>query len=148
MEPGRQLDITGHLNLMCRFKDFLVDLENREDLREQYGICDAFWEYLEEIYPGMSEDGIEELWNFSYRFMKSVYPEYEGWSGSNHFPVTTLAGHYPSQEFMVAGDNAQSWDKSTEYGRKRWELVELLVEKSTAIINNEPKGEYEKLWEI
>ena len=79
--------------------------------------------------------------------MDSVYPEYEGWSGDYHLPVTA-GGSSHVIEYITAGRNKTSWDKDTEYGKKRWELVELLIEKSTAIIKNEPKGEYEKLWEI
>ena len=147
MKPGRQLDITGRFNLMCRFNEFLVNLENREDIREHYGICDAFVTSLQESYPGMPINGVYELSEFIQRFMDSVYPEYEGWSGGNHFPVTA-GGPRPLDEYTIAGREGRSWDRRTKYGRKRWELVELLIEKSAAIIKNEPKGEYEKLWEI
>ena len=147
MEPGRQLDITGHFNLMCRFTEFLVGLEDMEDLRRHFGICEAFIASLKETYPGMSLQGVDELSQFTRRFMESVYPSYEGWSGHMGFPVT-VGGDFPNREYVESGRKGSSWDRNTEYGKKRWELVELLIEKSTAIIKNEPKGEYEKLWEI
>ena len=147
MEPGRQLDITGRFNLMCTFMNFLQDLESMEDLREHYGICDAIIDSLRKKYPGMSVAGIVELAGYINGFMQSVYPEYEGFSGNIVFPVTA-GGTSPNEEYLVAGRKGESWDRDTEYGRKRWELVELLIGKATAIIDNGPKGEHEKLWEI
>lgn len=55
----------------------------------------------------------------------------EGWpkfSGDESYPINSDKNEYPKVEYINASLSVTLWDKNTEYGKLRWELLEYLIE--------------------
>ena len=91
---------------------------NKEYRYRSTGICDSVRRYLE----GHS-DNYFTVWDSHtiYELMRE-WPKH---SGNNEFPIT-VRGISPMKEYLGCYDK---WDRKTEYGRLRWELLEWLIEK-------------------
>ena len=91
---------------------------NKEYRYPSTGICNGIRHYLEgrsDIYFTVRDSHtIQEL-------MKE-WPKH---SGNNEFPIT-VRGINPMKEYMGCYDK---WDRKTEYGQLRWELLEWLINK-------------------
>ena len=91
---------------------------NKEYRYHSTGICNAIRHYLVE----RSEN------HFTVRDSYTIYELMKDWpkhSGNNEFPIT-VRGINPMKEYL---DYYDKWDRKTEYGRLRWELLEWLIEK-------------------
>ena len=91
---------------------------NKEYRYRSTGICDSVRRYLE----GHS-DNYFTVWDSHtiYELMRE-WPKH---SGNNEFPIT-VRGINPMKEYLGCYDK---WDRKTEYGRLRWELLEWLINK-------------------
>jgi len=52
---------------------------------------------------------------------------WSGFSGNIRFPVPAPEGGDPIDAYCTADMEGTMWDKSTEYGRNRWELLNYLI---------------------
>ena len=91
---------------------------NKEYRYHSTGICNAIRHYLVE-----HSDNYFTVWDSHtiYELMKD-WPKH---SGVTEFPICVY-GVDPMKEYMGCYDK---WDRKTEYGRLRWELLEWLIEK-------------------
>ena len=91
---------------------------NKEYRYHSTGICDAIRHYLVE-----RSENYFTVWD-SY----TIYELMKDWpkhSGVTEFPICAY-GVDPMKEYMGCYDK---WDRKTEYGRLRWELLEWLINK-------------------
>ena len=108
----------------------LKAIKSNEEYRyHSTGICNAVRHYLE----GRS-DNYFTVWdsNTIYELMRE-WPKH---SGNNEFPIT-VRGINPMKEYMGCYDK---WDRKTEYGQLRWELLEWLINKlESENVNQNPR---------
>ena len=91
---------------------------NKEYRYHSTGICNAVKHYLESHSDNY----------FTVHDSYTIYELMKDWpkhSGNNEFPIT-VRGINPMKEYI---DYYDKWDRKTEYGRLRWELLEWLIEK-------------------
>lgn len=58
------------------------------------------------------------------RLVRELSPSWKKYSGNDRYPVPAVMYSTPYQEYVLTKN---LWDKSTEYGRLRWELLDHLI---------------------
>ena len=72
-----------------------------------------------------SQRGIIELETPAFELLKEVMAKWPKSSGSRLYPVPSPDPESPSVAYYTHND---LWNKNTEYGRLRWELLDWLIE--------------------
>ena len=88
--------------------DALLKIKECPD--EQYGICTNLHLRCENL----SQTGYVSL------FLEQSFPNWDKFSGSLHLPIPEVDG--------LNHRYGKLWDKTTQYGRLRWELLDFLIE--------------------
>lgn len=69
-------------------------------------------------------------WYECYKFVRDYSSDWSSYSGVAGYPIpSTLAGMCPEECFNEHVLEYNLWDKETEYGRLRWELLDYLIER-------------------
>lgn len=87
-----------------------------EDPYPDIGICYQVDEYVRFKSGGIA-GAVQEL-------MYKLFAKWPKYSGLRDFPIPDVTYH-PSDAYQVK--SKQYWDRSTEYGALRWELLEFCI---------------------
>lgn len=69
---------------------------------------------------GFYEDQVE-------RELVRVFRRWDHWSGSYEYPVPAPSGCHTG-EFYEARQKGRLWDRTTEYGQLRWQLLDFCIQ--------------------
>jgi len=64
--------------------------------------------------------------------MYDLFKSWPKFSGDKYYPVPSPSGCNASLEY---DDSFDLWDKTTEYGRSRWELLDFMISELQTEIN-------------
>lgn len=97
---------------------------------KQRALIQLLWQLidLQETGPKDPTLGICQVSTFETRpYFKEIWEKWPKYSGTILFPVPEFEG----QDSKEAGNSFYKhyllWDKNTEYGRNRWELLEWMI---------------------
>jgi hypothetical protein len=71
-------------------------------------------------------------------YLHELLQEWPLYSGCRHYPVPASTKRSTSSDVycrIQTGKKGGMWDKTTKYGRRRWELLDFLIEKFGAELN-------------
>ena len=75
-------------------------------------------------------NGDEVDWNFVYE----MFSRWPGFSGSDAFPIKGYQGATDivscRNSYVLANQDGRLWDKTTDYGRDRWALLEFCIKET------------------
>lgn len=94
------------------------------------GICAAVQEYITDGNTGRYVYFREDE-SVLYRVMNQ-WPKH---SGDREFPIKVVGSGPGSQQYIKCNDK---WNKTTQYGQLRWELLEWLIDKLEKELNAHP----------
>ena len=91
------------------------------------GICSSMGHY--QNYPvSMADEKIIDS------IMDSIFKDWKHFSGSYAYPIpSTTAGVSHSSQFHLTD---HKWDKTTEYGRLRWDLLEFMISEIEILVDS------------
>ena len=105
-----------HRELCLEIVNLLEAIRDGGPDRGDQGIC-----YHVEYDWETGQQYIEKWWDTS----AAAFRAWPLFSGDYNYPITT--GDQQDWEFDEAQARSTMWDRSTEYGRLRWELLDHLI---------------------
>lgn len=97
----------------------------KEKPRECAGICQNFYYRYKEDWGrgGMEEEGIKISFGEAIDFLDGYFKRWPKFSGDIEYPVP-----HPERRPREAYDKSlRMWERDTEYGKNRWELLEFII---------------------
>lgn len=97
-----------------------------------------------ELYPSLSiclqaiplcetKFGISESCQMA-NWIESKFSSWEHFSGSFAYPVpSNIPNQSPREAYFLAKGSGKMWDKTTEYGRLRYQLLDYLIQEASKL---------------
>jgi len=106
------------------YLQFWEDVDNGSfKIIRKYGICSNFYQFI--IDSGYHT----KFFNHERKtFLEHYFKRWDKFSGDSAYPV-------PGGEHAYNSENV--WDKSTEYGKLRWELFDFIKDECLKVLNKE-----------
>lgn len=100
--------------------NMLVGIKTNGPSYSLSGIC---WNVECHCISKFGEGGFTEALKGIRKIMHDVFHRFPKFSGDEVFPIPGGANEY----YKAVGNNTL-WDKSSEYGQLRWELLDFMIE--------------------
>ena len=124
-------DSENNLELDKKFVEFYeAVISGNFVLSNHTGICVAFDCYLVEC--SFTDPCVENC----YGFLSQISSQWDKFSGNRDYPIPSYTSPY--DVYWITERKGTMWDKSTKYGRLRWELFEFIYNKCKERLEGNP----------
>lgn len=99
-------------------------------MHKQRALAQLLWQLkeLQEAGPKDPTLGICQVSTLETRpYFREIWENWPKYSGMSLFPVPEFEGQYGKEAEDSFYKTNLLWDKNTEYGRNRWELLEWMI---------------------
>ena len=99
-------------------------------MHKQRALTQLLWQLkeLQEAGPKDPTLGICQVRTYETRpYFREIWEKWPKYSGMSLFPVPEFEGQQGKEAVDSFYKTNLLWDKNTEYGRNRWELLEWLI---------------------
>ena len=112
-------------------KDILKNLKNiktKGPTETLFGICTNV--FPSEYYTKFNSDDMGVLY--------TLFGSWENFSGNFGYPIVDSGAIYKFSDAKILYKTTKNkWDKSTEYGQLRWELLDFLIDELQKLVDSE-----------